>query len=673
MVFSKANTAVVLLAVGLLVGTGALAAGGRAAKGGDAPPSAPPAKAESPARRAPVQAAGKREGDVTVSGRVLGPDDRPVAGARLFLAPWGVKKEDLKVLATTGNDGRFRAAVPATVVGRGAKLVAVAKDHGPDWVWLGEKTAANEFTLRLVRDDVPVTGRVLDLEGRPVAGAAVGVLFMQEVDLKPWLADPKHSELATTGKRYLPTDLDGPAAATTDRDGRFRLTGFGRDRVAHLQIRGPGIEGTDVEVITRAGKVDGLRLESRAVYPPGANFTVRPSKAIVGTVRDRRTGKPVAGIAVVLANATWTWARATTDEKGHYKIDGAGKQKEYAVAAGGLPYFNATKMHVPDTPGLDPLVVDFDLSHGVVVKGRLTDAATGKPVRGRAGYAPLPDNPNLKDFADLGQPQVIAADTGKTAADGSFTVLAIPGPGRLTAVADDADAYAVAREDDMRQHNAVARINVSEKDGESQVRDMALRPARSLAGSVIGPDGKPVSGACAAGLHAVWQYGRGAEKLQGNSIRISGLTPKDERVVVFLHPEKKLAKVQKVTAEDQEPLTVRLEPTGTLAGRVLDAEGRPWAGVKVRAAYRVQDLEQARTAGKDDEGLPWELLFDYPAWDKVINREATTDKDGKFHLDGLVPGLKYDLGVNDGTPQDVIRRESLSVEPGRDNDLGDLK
>ena len=74
------------------------------------------------------------------------------------------------------------------------------------------------------------------------------------------------------------------------------------------QIRGAGIEGTDVEVIARVGKVDGMRLSSRTVYPPGQDFTIRPSKPIVGTVRDKKTGKPLAGIHVVNPNATWTWA-----------------------------------------------------------------------------------------------------------------------------------------------------------------------------------------------------------------------------------------------------------------------------------------------------------------------------------------------------------------------------
>ena len=50
-------------------------------------------------------------------------------------------------------------------------VAAVAAGYGPDWVALKEPGA--ELTLRLVKDDVPIKGRVLDLEGRPIAGATV--------------------------------------------------------------------------------------------------------------------------------------------------------------------------------------------------------------------------------------------------------------------------------------------------------------------------------------------------------------------------------------------------------------------------------------------------------------------------------------------------------------------
>jgi RNA polymerase sigma factor (sigma-70 family) len=664
MLHSKGKTAVVLLVAGILAGAGVLAHRGSAADEGKQPQAAaPPEKGK--AQPAATKAAAKTEdGDVVVSGCVLGPDDKPFAGARLFV----MRNRARTALATTGDDGRFRVSVTAADVGRGAKLVAAAPDHGPGWFWLGGHKGADEVTMRLVKDDVPITGRVLDLEGRPIVGASVGIAWVDEVNLKPWLADPKTGQAVATNN-LGPAALDGPISTKTDKDGRFRLTGIGRDRVAHLQIRGAGIEDNDVEVITRPGPVEGLRLGHRPVYAPGADFVIRPSKPIVGTVRDKKTGQPIGGIKVVCPSATWNWPGATTDEKGRYRIEGVGKQKEYNVAAGGLPYFNSTKMHLADTQGLDPLEVDFDLERGVVVKGRLTDAATGKPVRGRVGYGPLGDNPNLKNFTEFGKPQFLATDSGRVGDDGSFTVLAIPGVGHLTATADDADAYAAAREGDIRQHNAVVRIDVPEKDEKPIVHDIALEPARTVGVRVVGLDGKPLSGVNTAGLHAVWEFGRGVEKAGADAVQVHGLLPGEPRVIVLVHPEKQLAKVHKVSADDKEPLTIRLETTGALAGRVLDANGKPWAGLKVKAAFRIAELEQARGEGKNFKDLPRDLLYDYQAWD---NRETTTDNDGRFRLEGLVPGLKYDLEVNDGQVRELTR-ESLSVESGKVNDLGELK
>jgi RNA polymerase sigma factor (sigma-70 family) len=681
MFFSKAKMAVVLLVLGLVVGAGALANGGRAADQGKQPRAAAPReKPSAQVRGVELPPSVKEEAaEVMVSGRVLGPDDKPFAGAKLFVVARGAKKEDLAVKATTGDDGRFRVSVAAGDLDRDAKIVATAKAHGPDWVDLRSGKPVGEVTLRLSPDDVPIGGRLLDLEGRAVVGATVAVSWVEKVDLKPWLADKAKGDLPATGSIGTAA-LAGPTSVKTDTTGRFRLTGFGRDRVAHLTIRGDGIEHVDVEFIARPGPADGLTLQARKVYPADADLTVRPGKPIIGTVRDKKTGKPVSGIKVVSPNGNWSWPGATTDKNGLYRIDGIAKKKEYWVAAGGQPYFNSTKLHIADTPGLEPLLVEFDLERGILVKGRLTDKATGKPIRGQVGYAPLADNPNLKDFTDLGKIQVIASENGRAGDDGSFTVTCVPGPGLLTATADDSDAYVPARFETfgkklggrILQDNAVVSINPSEKDEKSTTCNIALEPARSVGGQLVGPDGQPLIGAYAVGLHALWQFG-GPQKLTTASIQVHGLTPKEPRGVVFFHPEKRLAKVLKIAAEDKEPLTIRLDPTGTLAGRVLDAEGRPGTNLKVRATYNIDDLEQARLDGKDYKDLPWDLLYNYPAWDKIINCETTTDKDGKFRLDALIPGLQYYLVVSDGSAQEMIRREKLSVASGKVKELGDLK
>src|SRR5262249_39969958 len=156
----------------------------------------------------------------------------------------------------------------------------------------------------------------------------------------------------------------------------------------------------------------------------------------------------------------------------------------------------------------------------------------------------------------------------------------------------------------LEQYNAVVRIDPNEKDEKSRRRDVALEPAASLAGQVHGPDGKPLPGAFVAGAHAVWSFGGGPEKLPSASFKVHGSGPQDARLLVFFHPEKKLARVQKLAAGHTGPLTVRLEATGALAGRVLDARGRPWAGLTVKASYRVEDLEQVRRKGKGSMRLP---------------------------------------------------------------------
>ena len=127
-----------------------------------------------------------------------------------------------------------------------------------------------------------------------------------------------------------------------------------------------------------------------------------------------------------------------------------------------------------------------------------------------------------------------------------------------------------------------------------------------------------------------------------------------------------LAKLQPVRGDEPGPLTVRLEPLGSVTGRVLDADGTPRAGLKVAVMHSYE---------RDDyNGLPLELVFDYPSWTKLIDSEATTDAEGRFHVQGLVPGLKYFLNVKDG--QEVLAaytKGSVMVGSGKTTDLGDLK
>src|SRR5262249_30364277 len=149
-------------------------------------------------------------------------------------------------------------------------------------------------------------------------------------------------------------------------------------------------------VVTSPGPVPIARSSFQGGFPATFEYTARPSKPIVGTVRDKATSKPLAGITVCFPQ--YNRSLTTTDEKGRYRLDGVGKNKDYDVTAEGIPYSNTTKLNIPDTAGLDPITVDFELERGILVKGRLTDNATGQPVQGWLTYIHLADNPHLKNF-----------------------------------------------------------------------------------------------------------------------------------------------------------------------------------------------------------------------------------------------------------------------------------
>src|SRR2546421_513193 len=84
---------------------------------------------------------------------------------------------------------------------------------------------------------VPVEGRILDLEGKPIAGATVRVERVSRPaggDLSDWLE--RNVEKEKRGFYHTddglsvtrPELFDAPTTVPAGPDGRFRLTGYGR-------------------------------------------------------------------------------------------------------------------------------------------------------------------------------------------------------------------------------------------------------------------------------------------------------------------------------------------------------------------------------------------------------------------------------------------------------------
>src|SRR5262249_32850934 len=124
---------------------------------------------------------------VTISGRVLDPDGKPFEGAELTVC-WAWRRHVLKpskpkVQATSGPDGRFSFTFSKSTIDARSlywrksyekpylQVVAAADGFAPAWEVV-HGSEIKELTLSLVKDDVPIEGRVVDLQGRPVVGAS---------------------------------------------------------------------------------------------------------------------------------------------------------------------------------------------------------------------------------------------------------------------------------------------------------------------------------------------------------------------------------------------------------------------------------------------------------------------------------------------------------------------
>jgi RNA polymerase sigma factor (sigma-70 family) len=667
--------ALCLVAAGLVaVGAGAALRASAPPPADEAAPPSPEGRAEKPERGAAIDDAGET---VTFRGRVLDGDGKPLAGAEVTLwahfgydgaysLDWHPETAGpfrAKPLATTGQDGRFTATFrkadvtenPLNMWERPWRLVQVvvaAEGYGPAWASL-VSLDKQELTLRLTRNDAPVKGRVLDLEGRPVAGAAVRVVRVT-------VGGDVHNSL------WQPSWAGLSADCTTDRDGRFTLSGVGRGRNVLLSIEGNRIENKLVPTTVPATGTG-----------PDVEVVAKPTKPVEGTLTVKGTGKPLAG-AVVYGEerAHHRRVRAVTDAQGKYRLVGLAKADAYQITV--YPPLEtgclSTSVRVADTEGLRPATADLEVRRGVEVHCRLIDKMTREPVRGEIRYTPLGANP-LYGEAESSPGLIPTREFERhrvPGPDGVFRFVAYPGPGLLVVILqgnagrylprpiDPADRARAKGDHHMEFAKllGVYRL-IDPKEGDKPLAvDIELDPGRKATGSLVDPDGKPVSGATAYGLHHHPDEpapGPG-ESLKGDTFTATLLDSERPRTVSFVHKERKLVGRVTLRGDEKGPVTVRLEPWGALTGRLVDGDGKPLAGVRLGWHYPA-----------------------LPAPGMVPPAEPfMTDDGGRFRVEGLTPGVKFEITLrgDQKTATAVSAGEALkglSVEPGQTKDLGDVR
>ena len=402
-----------------------------------------------------------------------------------------------------------------------------------------------------------VVGRVVDADGKPVAGAVVG--------------------LNTSG-----TILSGAALwEKCSEDGRYSYDGRTLGKTGRLTARAPGYqeqERQDVVVLD-------------ASTPSEVNFTLRPDptkgpaprKIAEPTNHRVVSGKVVGPDGKPVASALVRWdvragsnsmPETTTDAQGTFRLEDIPDESNVLSVM--------TKGLAPSFPLVEAggdRQVSVELKAGATIRGRVVDDA-GAPIEG-VRVAPQIGNPkpNWVGFVYLDQLQA------KTDRDGRFTLEGMPDNPTCDLVAEG--------------YSPVRRRSLSPSDESKNV--MVLLGAGAIRGRVVGLGGKPVRnfrvqvgipkgakpGEPVGGYFAGYTGTGLAFTRDDGEFTVTGLTTGNLHLLTVIAEDQGAGEADRVVAQSisrlaqADALTIKLGAPHALRVRVFQAEGKLVEGARV--------------------------------------------------------------------------------------------
>ncbi len=622
-----------------------------------------------------------------VAGKVVDSKGNPLAGARV----WARSAKDRWLMtmppggqpaAVTGPDGRFE--IPRFEPGD----LEVCWKHLPSVRFTPQPSALNRIVL--TPPPPPLTGRVIDDRGLPVAGAKIhlrsavnaygvpaepGVLSEGWPGWHPCSPRPSSDELVTL----------------SDREGRFTF-----------ELTGPRTMSVWAEAVGYLGQ--------GAVYSPQSpgkvEIVLKLGEIVSGRVLTAR-GLPAAGAEVLMGYGT----QALTDGEGRYRIVGvaAGDQtmevrhpsgqarRKLAVARGENrrpdlilddDEIREIRGRVTGPGGAPVSDAVFSIEYPAALKAAVEGVSTAPDGsfrlsfrRGLSGDEPLGITIEKLDY----QKKLLRLDPA-AAFPAPLEIRLEPGT-RLTRLSGHilgfdperrADVFVAARQgensftspvsrngeyrmaglvpgdwivtaQDNEQHCAAARIALESGEQET-VLDLTASSSVEVQGMVLAPDGNPVEGAEVTLRNVdkeaptcVEDFEAKASSSSGGAFRIQ--VPEGRYSVVaeaMDYAPTVLKTPLTIAAHPMEGLEIRLEPRSRLSGRLLGLH-------------------------------PGEVATFVSATAGSLSRNGQVSADGTYRFDNLSPG-EWSVSANiDMEGGSVQRYDRVKLEPGQTAATQDLE
>ena len=428
-----------------------------------------------------------------VVGRVLDPQGKPVPNATTMvyaalkqpgrgdrfaqMAPSSIGQ------AQSDESGRFRldAVRTSSSIHEQAGAVAIAPGYGAGWVDLDLDADQPTADITL-RPEQVIQGRLFDLQGRPVQGVSVSVAAMGRV-----LRDPEGDpdDYGLEGPDFLwGNHAKGlpawPRPVPSDAEGRFIVRGAGRSLRVVLTIDDPRFARQMIKVDTDSTS------NSKPVV-----MAVEPARIIFGASwrptpenRSRMPSFPSTKAAPFETDADGRF-RANPRSSDRYMVQ--------VLAPQGQPYLNVRTQEFEWIKGTIEHQVDLVLPRGVMIRGKVTEEGSGKPIAGTMlGYLCGPTQAAPTD-PWFGRAWSGPDGTFQLAVSPKSTYLIVLGPSEDYVLQEAGERMIQQGQPGGRRMYAHAFIAYDLKTG-GDTRDVpvVLRRGLTVKGRVIGPDGQPV-------------------------------------------------------------------------------------------------------------------------------------------------------------------------------------
>jgi len=499
-------------------------------------------------------------GEITVSGSVTF-DNRPVAGAKIYLVIPGITFNDHHIIDTktpTQTDGSFSFTIDSDILSplSPPNVVIYSPNFSVSSFDILNTMDSGNIEVQLSRAD-SLSGILTDKTGNPIINAEISITRLNQYH---------HVSCVIPEMRF-----------TTDEAGKFTVTPVPAGSIIRLEVT-----------------ASGYALEHREIFPAGKTdclCILVPEGRIEGTVTYTDTGEPAENVRVCATSPSsrpeFISEIVTTNAQGEYTIKHVppGSFLVSIVPDDDSPSWIAENAHLRIETGETIHETDLILKKGGVITGRVTEEDTGEPIVGNRIYAY-----NQKAPINFLKPAIF------TDKNGCYRLRCIPGEINLWTYSHRNDNYFP-----QNKEKDIAII-----DGETiEGVDFTFKKGITVTGKVLSPDGTPAVGAIITPNRAkaenIW-YGKVTTGKNG-SFTLNGVREGEPLPLLVEH--KGLNLINEAEIDLEKDVTIRLMKTGTdIVGRVANRDGEPLSGASVSLSLLSRNASaHSFTTVSDDQGI----------------------------------------------------------------------